>query len=226
MKRWRKIILATGAMLLIGVVAVGAVSLAAADETTNSGAPATPRKLPTMTFEEQTTLFPVLAQPSTTADRDLIPSAEAMAASGAEEPEPIVMDAQKVRQVATAGEFDVGLIPSQVGVCMMITPGPGSLSGSCIPKESIEEVGVNISLERDGEYYLLGALPNSWSRQISVVMNDGSVSSVPVNDDGAYAFVSSDQPAEIVRTDGNGTEHRAPQKWGGGSAVVGSSEAR
>lgn len=203
----RKLRWIAAAMVLSGLAAIAIVSLAgASDGTPPKAGSATPYLAP-MTFSEQASLYPALARSMTAQDANLSASAEVMAASGVEESEPIVMDPGKVRRIDSVPGADIGIMPSQTGVCILVSFAPGEVTGSCSPRESIEVAGLNVGFDRGDEHYAIGAVPSTWSTKVSVIMGNGRQESIWTNEDGGYAFVTDEPVAEILVTDERGVEH-------------------
>jgi hypothetical protein len=218
-----------GALLASGVATIAAVSVSNATPAT-TGASATPSTnapaLPQMTFSEQASLFPALARPAAARDSVLTEATAQMAASAREEPQPIVIDTEQVREIDTASGVDIGIVPSGTGMCVIAAYSGGRVAGACSPKESLEATGLNVSFQNEHLYYVVGALPSTW-RGVSVAMANGHQAPVSLNENNGYAVVSTEPPADVVVTTGAGTEHRLPQVWSANSrrGVVGASLA-
>lgn len=206
-------------MVLSGLAVIAIASLASASHGTPPRAgPATPYLAP-MTFSEQASLYPALARSMTVQDDRLSKSAEVMAASGAEESEPIVMYPGKVRRIDGVPGVDIGIMPSQTGVCILASFAPGEVTGSCSPRESIEVAGLNVGFDRGDEHYAIGAVPSTWSTRVSVIMGNGRRESISTNEDGGYAVITAEPAAEILVTDESGVEHPVLRERTAGSPV-------
>lgn len=199
-------------VLACSLTALVAVSIGDSTSAASSGSsigdgPTKISELPVMAAPIQVALYPALGRPITAEDESLRPSAEIMEASGAEEPEPIVMEADQVRKVDTGAGVDVGIMPSEKGMCVVVSVAPDEVTGSCIPEASIESAGLNVGFERADRYFAVGVLPSSWSKQVMVVGSDGQREEVLANGDGAYIVAAGQAPREIIVTDGLGVRH-------------------
>ncbi len=196
-----------------GLAAIVAVSTSGASDAASSPAGVAHSSgamkmsaLPTMPSFEQASLYPVLTQVITAQDAELKASAEVMAASGAEEKEPIVMEPDQVREIGSASGVDVGIMPAAKGLCILASPVPGEVTGSCSPLESLELSGLNVGFALGDQYFQIGALPSNWGKKVSAVTGNGDQESVTTNEDGFYALVTAEPLAELVVTDEEGVE--------------------
>lgn len=210
-KRQHRII---AAIFGAGLAALIALSLTSASDAGATNAaedspspPPTVGDLPSMASFQQISLYPVLAQPVDARDEALRTSAEAMAALGGEEPDPIGMEPGKVREIGSASPVSVGIVPAEKGICILATAKAGEVTGSCSPQQSLELTGLNVGFVRDGEYFQIGALPATWSREVSVVLGNGKHEIVTADEAGFYAVVTSEPLAELVVVDAEGVEH-------------------
>lgn len=214
-------------LLVGGLIAVVALSVSGVSDAASSLAgakgssgPTSMSELPRMLPFQQASFYPVLAQPMTAQDEGLVASAEAMAASGAKEEEPIVMEPDQVRKVGSAGGLTIGIMPSDKGLCILASPAPGEVTGSCSPEESLELAGLNVGFTRGDRYFEIGVLPRGWSGEVSAATEEGARDSMKANADGFYASVTTEPVVEVKATDAEGVARPIVRQGDGESPLA------